>query len=50
MESVFQQQHAKGGPLGPDGPDWPREDPDQGEGPRGMYAANLYAKHVCAMP
>ena len=35
MESVFRHQHAKGGPLGPDGPDWPREEPRQG---RNSYA------------
>ncbi|NKB96947.1 MAG: hypothetical protein GKR90_00385 [Pseudomonadales bacterium] len=26
METFFQSQDALGGPLGPDGPDWPRED------------------------
>jgi hypothetical protein len=35
MESVFQQQADSGGPLGPDGPEWPREEPNQG---RNSYA------------
>lgn len=28
MEKFFKQQSAEGGPLGPDGPGWPREDRD----------------------
>ena len=32
MSAVFQRQQAAGGPIGPDGPEWPRYDPDSPEG------------------